>query len=268
MVEKRMVSARIKRKIHLRDNFTCYYCGEAPTEKDIRLDHIIPYSKGGKSDIWNVVTACNKCNSSKGTKRLTNENEVLLEIRDRNIQCELDKPEVLNTPNKKLHTVRRLGKIDGLNYLYPRDYELIIHVTLQYMTDVDKKIALAVLLNGTVHYDSEGRGDSVSLIFNREYFKMVTGVDIEDVPDSGEVRFFSWKPCMQPPRYSHNIEERLKGGGWCFRSLTLMRGVQYFREDLEFKVTLCLTNTDRFIDGIIEKLIEPQTCNLSNKDIQ
>lgn len=40
----------------------CIYCGYA---KNLTLDHIIPISKGGTSDLNNLVTACLLCNLSK-----------------------------------------------------------------------------------------------------------------------------------------------------------------------------------------------------------
>lgn len=267
MVEKRMVSAKVKRKIHLRDNFTCYYCGEAPTEKDIRLDHIIPYSKGGKSDIWNVVTACKMCNARKKDKRLPNEEEVLSVVRDRNISCSLDDPDVLNAPNKKVYGASRTGKVEGITYHYPRDYEVILHVTMQYMTQIDRQIALAVLLNGNIRYAMDGDADTVRLVFDRDLLYETTGIDIEDISGSEEVSFFSLKASRRPPRYSHTIREQWGKGGWSYKSLTLMRGIKYNREEVTFEVTMCLTNTENFIDGILKVLIASQTCHPLQQEI-
>ena len=38
--------------------------------KQHQIDHIIPLSKGGRSDWSNLVTACSRCNSSKGSQTL------------------------------------------------------------------------------------------------------------------------------------------------------------------------------------------------------
>ncbi len=46
-----------------RDNFECQYCGSS---KNLTLDHILPKSKGGKTEWRNLVTACSRCNSAKG----------------------------------------------------------------------------------------------------------------------------------------------------------------------------------------------------------
>ena len=49
--------------VFLRDKFTCQYCG---SKKDLTFDHLLPRSKGGKTDWDNVVTACSACNVRKG----------------------------------------------------------------------------------------------------------------------------------------------------------------------------------------------------------
>lgn len=46
----------------------CAYCG---TLAKLTVDHVIPVSRGGKDEPSNVVPACSSCNSSKGTKLLS-----------------------------------------------------------------------------------------------------------------------------------------------------------------------------------------------------
>jgi len=48
-----------------RDNNTCQYCG---SYRDLTLDHVIPKSKGGKTNWNNLITACHRCNTIKGNK--------------------------------------------------------------------------------------------------------------------------------------------------------------------------------------------------------
>ena len=52
-----------RQNIFKRDAHTCQYCG---TQKDLTLDHLVPRSKGGKSNWTNLVTACKRCNARKG----------------------------------------------------------------------------------------------------------------------------------------------------------------------------------------------------------
>lgn len=57
-----------RRNIYMRDNYTCQYCGVRPPKDELTIDHIIPRSRGGKSTWENVVLACQKCNTKKGSK--------------------------------------------------------------------------------------------------------------------------------------------------------------------------------------------------------
>lgn len=59
-----------RKNILLRDQYTCQYCGVSINGKDATIDHIIPRSKGGKSDFLNLVACCQKCNNKKGNKLL------------------------------------------------------------------------------------------------------------------------------------------------------------------------------------------------------
>ncbi len=53
-------------KIFLRDNFTCVYCGFSSKDgKLLTLDHVYPVIKGGKNDVFNIVTCCEDCNIGK-----------------------------------------------------------------------------------------------------------------------------------------------------------------------------------------------------------
>jgi 5-methylcytosine-specific restriction endonuclease McrA len=53
-----------KRNVFVRDRFRCSYCG---TRKEkLSIDHIIPKSRGGKTNFENCVAACKACNLKKG----------------------------------------------------------------------------------------------------------------------------------------------------------------------------------------------------------
>lgn len=51
-----------------RDNFTCLYCGDQPGTHELTYDHVLPRSRGGKTNWENIVTSCLPCNSKKGDK--------------------------------------------------------------------------------------------------------------------------------------------------------------------------------------------------------
>ncbi len=54
--------------VFIRDGHNCQYCHEAFERKELTIDHVIPKSKGGKTEWSNVVTSCKKCNLAKGSK--------------------------------------------------------------------------------------------------------------------------------------------------------------------------------------------------------
>ena len=49
--------------LFLRDGFTCQYCTK---DADLTFDHVIPRSRGGRTTWENIVTACARCNLTKG----------------------------------------------------------------------------------------------------------------------------------------------------------------------------------------------------------
>jgi len=51
-----------------RDKYHCQYCGKHFKVSDLTIDHIIPSSKGGKTDWHNCTTACFACNNKKGDR--------------------------------------------------------------------------------------------------------------------------------------------------------------------------------------------------------
>jgi 5-methylcytosine-specific restriction endonuclease McrA len=66
-----------RRDLLRRDNHTCQYCGST---KHLTIDHVIPRSKGGQHKWENVVTACERCNQTKGD-RLPHEAGMVLQTK-------------------------------------------------------------------------------------------------------------------------------------------------------------------------------------------
>lgn len=48
--------------VYEHDGYKCVYCGVAD---DLVVDHVVPFKRGGTSDLNNLVAACRGCNSSK-----------------------------------------------------------------------------------------------------------------------------------------------------------------------------------------------------------
>jgi len=55
-------------KLLRRDEHTCQYCGEKLAGPELTIDHVLPRSRGGKTDWLNCVIACYRCNTKKGDK--------------------------------------------------------------------------------------------------------------------------------------------------------------------------------------------------------
>lgn len=63
--------ALLRDAVFLRDGYSCVYCGaDGPT---LHCDHVVPVSRGGRSVMENLVTACAPCNLSKSNKLLVEE---------------------------------------------------------------------------------------------------------------------------------------------------------------------------------------------------
>ena len=70
---KRYVSANrrpafTRFNVFLRDRFSCMYCGDRLPTQELTFDHVIPRSRGGRTNWQNVVTACSTCNLRKGNR--------------------------------------------------------------------------------------------------------------------------------------------------------------------------------------------------------
>jgi 5-methylcytosine-specific restriction endonuclease McrA len=55
----------------------CLYCG---SEDNLMIDHIIPPSRGGNSELENLTRSCNSCNASKSNRTIS---EFLEHIKER-----------------------------------------------------------------------------------------------------------------------------------------------------------------------------------------
>ncbi len=64
-LERRTLTDNVRAAILLRDGGRCRRCGSA---RDLEVDHIVPFSKGGASEEWNLQTLCRRCNRRKWKK--------------------------------------------------------------------------------------------------------------------------------------------------------------------------------------------------------
>ena len=57
-----------RQNLAIRDEYKCQYCDTVHNLNDLTVDHVVPRSKGGKTDWDNCVIACKQCNNTKGSK--------------------------------------------------------------------------------------------------------------------------------------------------------------------------------------------------------
>lgn len=61
-------SKKLRFSIFKRDNFTCQYCGKAPPNAILEVDHVVSRKDGGGDEEINLITACFTCNRGKGKR--------------------------------------------------------------------------------------------------------------------------------------------------------------------------------------------------------
>ncbi|WP_462394332.1 HNH endonuclease [Lentilactobacillus parabuchneri] len=60
---------KISKRVFERDHYTCAYCGKVGGKLDV--DHMMPVSRGGTSEMSNLITACQHCNRQKHDKTVS-----------------------------------------------------------------------------------------------------------------------------------------------------------------------------------------------------
>ena len=65
--ERAAMTDKLRYQVMERDNFRCVLCGSSANDGvKLHVDHIYPVSKGGKTEMSNLRTLCDRCNMGKG----------------------------------------------------------------------------------------------------------------------------------------------------------------------------------------------------------
>jgi 5-methylcytosine-specific restriction endonuclease McrA len=64
--------AQLRTALLLRQHHRCFWCGHPVTldtafDSSATLDHLVPLSSGGRTNMTNLVVACARCNNIRGT---------------------------------------------------------------------------------------------------------------------------------------------------------------------------------------------------------
>lgn len=65
----RSINLSLRYAVLRRDSFRCVVCGRSPANTlgvELHVDHIVPWSRGGTSEMSNLRTLCSLCNLGKG----------------------------------------------------------------------------------------------------------------------------------------------------------------------------------------------------------
>jgi len=57
-----------RKNLMIRDEGQCAYCGRSVDKHSGTIDHVLPKSRGGKTDYLNCVLCCKKCNGIKSNR--------------------------------------------------------------------------------------------------------------------------------------------------------------------------------------------------------
>lgn len=63
---RRFASPEQRQEVYRTKGRFCHYCGASGDIVDIQMDHIIPHTHGGPTEVWNLQPLCTKCNRWKG----------------------------------------------------------------------------------------------------------------------------------------------------------------------------------------------------------
>lgn len=59
----------VRQAVLARDGHRCVECGcTESNDADLTMDHVIPFSRGGETTEWNLVTLCKQCNQGHGNR--------------------------------------------------------------------------------------------------------------------------------------------------------------------------------------------------------
>ena len=80
--DDRYISSKLRAMVMIRDNSTCQMCGKNVKDDHIRvhIDHIIPLSWGGATELDNLQVLCSDCNEGKKNFVSSENPDLMIEI--------------------------------------------------------------------------------------------------------------------------------------------------------------------------------------------
>ena len=118
-LDKKAISGSLRYDVFAKSKSTCLACGVNSMIRPLHVDHIIPASKGGRTELDNLQTLCSQCNLEKNNR---DETDFLLEhkrLQFRRKDCKACHPKKPTLENNLAHAVYDQSKKSSPCFVYP-----------------------------------------------------------------------------------------------------------------------------------------------------
>ena len=69
--KRKRIPDKVRQYVYDMYDGRCAYCGQKiPTRRDMRIDHVVSFNRGGEDDVSNFLPACHDCNFYKSSLTL------------------------------------------------------------------------------------------------------------------------------------------------------------------------------------------------------
>jgi diadenosine tetraphosphate (Ap4A) HIT family hydrolase len=136
-------------------DFRCELCGATKKDRPLDVDHIIPRSKGGKTEEANLQVLCSKCNRSKGNKDKTDFRDTdFSDVEPDCVFCgEMDKNRIQDSNGSVFATKDKYPVTKGHHLIIPfrhtEDYFSMTEVERQDSTELIRKLKRQIQMSDT-----------------------------------------------------------------------------------------------------------------------
>lgn len=106
----------LKSYIYERDGRRCHFCDKRLRFHQASLDHYLPRSKGGTSDIFNLVLSCKKCNKLKKSSIPDDFEQVMIELFKTGVRDGMIRISSAQFPGDEIRSmVENVDRVEAIN---------------------------------------------------------------------------------------------------------------------------------------------------------
>lgn len=228
-------------EIFKRDGFTCQYCGGKAPDVILEIDHVKPISKGGKTNMLNLVTSCYECNRGKSNIKLSDNSVIerqkksLQELNEKQEQLKMLlkwRSGLLNIENQEIKSIQETwSRLTG--YQLNENGILKLKKLLKDFGFLSVIEAMEITTKYLQYKKGKVTKDSVEIAWNK-----IKGVCyIRSLPEDKRIEYQkigSLKKLMQMKYYNMNIQ-------WAAIKINLFLKSGNSLDELEQIVRNCMT---------------------------